>query len=172
MTQKNLNSIFGLMILISFSSLIYGQILKNIEKTQTLIPPGKNKDLRELRSADTDFSSVIKTTNPTDSIPPTPEISTNDSEMTNKSLSHNQTEMTSEPTETESNSNNPSFSDRTIFTTTDLVKTSAPTFIHDSSSSSFFSSDSEPKTSFFSTQTYQTILPFNRHKNNNSVLNN
>ena len=91
-----------------------------------------------MRSADTDFSSVIKTTNPTDSIPPTPEISTNDSEMTNKSLSHFQTEMTSEPTETESNSNNPSFSDRTIVTTTDLVKTSAPSF---------------------STQIYQTTLP-------------
>ena len=138
MTQKNLNSIFELIILISFSSLIYGQILKNIEKTQTLIPPRKNKDLRELRSADTDFSSVIKTTNPTDFIPPTPEISTNDSEMTNKNLPSFKTVITSIPTETESNSNNPSFSDRTIFTTTDLVKTSAPSF---------------------STQTYPTTLP-------------
>ena len=41
MTQKILNSIFELMILISISALIYGQILKNIEKTQTLIPPRK-----------------------------------------------------------------------------------------------------------------------------------
>ena len=123
-------------------------------------------------SADTDFSSVIQTTNPTNSSLTTPEISTSDSEMTNKSLSHFQTEMTSKPNETESNSNNPSFSDKTIFTTTDLFKTSAPTFIHDSSSSSFFDSDSEPKTSFFSTQTYQTTLPFNRHKNNSIILNN
>ena len=138
MTQKILNSIFELMILISFSSLIYGQILKNIEKTQTLIPPRKNKDLRELRSADTDFSSVIKTTNPTDSSPPTPEISTNDSEMTNKSLPSFKTVITSIPNETESNSNNPSVSDKTIVTTTDLVKISAPSF---------------------STQTYQTTLP-------------